>query len=342
MNAPFGPNRPDALPGLLWGFGFDCDGRPEALDPDSAAAFAAAQGGWVWLHFDLLDRRCHGWLSAISHFGATGRSTLLSTGDHQHLRVAPDCLAGVLADTIRRMDGRAEEIGHWRFAMTEGILVSAGRHALDAIETVRHAVAGGQRIPTPANLVEAILEEIANDCERLVLEIGGDLDRVEDRVLADAVHDERRPLAHLRRRLVRLHRRIGNLLVMIHRLDHQAKAEPAISLHAAVGRVVQRLAELDHELREMQERGRLLQEEIAAKLATEANSYLQAISILTTLLLPPTLIVSIFGMNVQGLPLTGDADGFAWVLVISAGCSAGAYWLLKRAPGLLKRSGLIR
>jgi len=160
-------------------------------------------------------------------------------------------------------------------------------------------------------------------------------------VLADAVHDDRRTLAHLRRRMVRLHRRTGNLLTMIHRLDHQVKGEPAVSVHAAVGRVVQRLAELEHELREMQERGRLLQEEIAAKLATETNNYLQAISILTALFLPPTLIVGIFGMNTKGLPLTDDADGFAWVMLLSACCSLGAYWLLKRAPKLFQRSGLI-
>jgi zinc transporter len=337
-----GSSRPDELPGLIWGFGFDRDGRPEALDPEIAAAFTAKPGGWIWLHFDLLDQRCQHWLSAASHFGTAGKTTLLSSGDHQHFRIAADCLAGVLADTIHKLDGTSEEVGHWRFALTGAVVVSAGRHALDSVEAVRRAIQSGIAVPAPANLVEAILEEIAGDCEKRVVALGSDLDRVEDRVLADAVHDERRPLAHLRRRTVRLHRRIGNLLIMIHRLDHQAKAEPAASLHAAVGRVVQRLTELEHELREMQERGRLLQEEIAAKLATETNNYLQAISVLTALFLPPTLIVGIFGMNTKGLPLSDDADGFIWVMLLSALCSAGAYWLLKRAPTLFKRSGLLR
>jgi len=337
-----GSSRPNELPGLLWGFGFDQAGRPEALDPELAAAFSAKPGGWIWLHFDLVDQRCQNWLSAAAHLGPAAKTTLLSTGDHQHFRISSDSLAGVLADTIHTLDGKTDEIGHWRFALTGEIVVSAGRHALDSVESVRQAIHGGAAVSAPANLVEAILEEIASDCERRVVALGSDLDRVEDRVLADAVHDERRPLAHLRRHTVRLHRRIGNLLIMIHRLDHQAKAEPAASLHAAVGRVTQRLAELEHELREMQERGRLLQEEIAAKLATETNTYLQAITVLTALFLPPTLIVGVFGMNIQGLPLTQDPEGFEWVMLISALCALGAYWLLKRAPKLFKRSGLIR
>jgi zinc transporter len=333
---------PNELPGLLWGFGFDHRGRPEALDPELAAAFSPQPGGWVWLHFDLVDQRCQNWLAAASHLGPAAKATLLSTGDHQHFRISADSLAGVLADTVHTLHGKAEEIGHWRFALAGDIVVSAGRHTLDSVEAVRTAIQDGTAVPSPANLFEAILEEIAGDCERRVVALGGELDRVEDRVLADAVHDERRPLAQRRRHTVRLHRRIGNLLIMIHRLDHQAKAEPATSLHAAVGRVTQRLAELEHELREMQERGRLLQEEITAKLATETNNYLQAITVLTALFLPPTLIVGVFGMNVPGLPLSDDPQGFEWVLLISALCALGAYWLLKRAPKLFKKSGLLR
>ena len=343
MNAIHGSGRPgDAPPGLLWGFGFDREGRPEALEPELVSAFSTRPGGWTWLHFDLLDQRCQNWLAALNHIPAAGRTTLLSSGDHQHIRVAPGCLAGVLADAVRKLDGSADEIGHWRFTMSGATLVSAGRHSLIAVEAVRQAIAGGAQVASPANLVEMILEEIAGECDQRVQNLAADLDRVEDRILADEVHDERRPLAQLRRRVVRLHRRIDNVLAMVRRLDHLAKAEPALSVHAAVARVTQRLAEADHELRELQERGRLLQEEIAAKLATEANNYLQGISVLTALLLPPTLVVGIYGMNVKDIPFADDDMGFLWVMFFCVAGALVAYWLMKRAPRLFRNSGLIR
>jgi zinc transporter len=90
----------------------------------------------------------------------------------------------------------------------------------------------------------------------------------------------------------------------------------------------------------MQERGRLLQEEVSNKLATETNNYLQAISVLTALFLPPTLIVGIFGMNTKGLPLTDMDDGFLWVMLGSVLSSAATYWLLKRAPRLFRGYGI--
>jgi zinc transporter len=347
IDSPSGPARPFSPlpglpPGLLWAFGFDAAGRSAVIEPELASAFDAEAGGWAWLHFDLLDQRCQSWLSALSHLHETGRATLLSSGDHQHMRVAGDCLAGVFADTIRKLDGVSDDLGHWRFAISDRMVISAGRHTLQSVELVHQAIAGGATVRSPANLVEAILEQIAGECESKVQTLSDELDRVEDRALADAVHDDRRPLGHLRRHIVRLHRRIGSLLTMIHRLDHHAQVEPATSLHAAVARVTQRLVDLEHGLREAQERGRLLQEEVSNKLASEMNSYLQAISVLTALFLPPTLIVGIFGMNTKGLPLTDIDDGFIWVMLISILSSAGTYWLLKRAPKLFKGSGMIR
>jgi Mg2+ and Co2+ transporter CorA len=313
-----------------------------SLDLGGTIPLERQAAGWRWLHFDLLDQRCQDWLATHPEISPAARGTLLSSGDHQHIRVATECLSGVIADTIRKLDDHGEDLGHWRFAMHDGLIVSAGRHALQAIETVRQGIASGATLPTPAHLIEAILDEIAADADLRVMKLAADLDRVEDSILADEIHDERGRLSHLRRRTVRLHRRIFGLLTMIHRLDHQVKGDLAISLHTAISRVVQRLAELSHELTAMQERGRLLQEEITTKLATESNAYLQGISILTALFLPPTFIVGVFGMNTGGLPLTGTPEGFILVLLLCVVCALGAYWLLKRTPRLFKNSGMIR
>jgi zinc transporter len=52
--------------------------------------------------------------------------------------------------------------------------------------------------------------------------------------------------------------------------------------------------------------------------------------------LPASLVASIFGMNVKGLPLTEDDSGFVWSLVLLVSVSAVVFWLLKRS-GILGR-----
>ena len=47
----------------------------------------------------------------------------------------------------------------------------------------------------------------------------------------------------------------------------------------------------------------------------QTNRSLHVLAIVTTVFLPATLVTGVFGMNVAGLPLTQNADGFGWAMV---------------------------
>jgi len=334
------PDGPRPLPGLAWAFRFGPDGAAEALPVDRAIDPTAIEDGWLWLHFNLGDQRSRHWLSDSPHLHWAARDALVSPEERQQLQMAQDCCFGALLDTVRSLDGAANETSHWRFAMTEHVLVSGCRHSLRALESTRQAIERGRPLPAPTHVLESVVGEMLADMERSVGDLAAGFDKVEDRVLADAVYDERKRLSSLRRKAVRVHRRLVGLVTTFHRLEHNHAADTGPLLRATAGRIAQRLAALDHEVVAMQDRGRLLQEEISAQLAAEANSHLHALSILTSLFLPPTLVVGIFGMNVQGLPLTDNGSGFLWIMLVCALSAAVVYGALKRIRYLLKRSGL--
>jgi len=96
------------------------------------------------------------------------------------------------------------------------------------------------------------------------------------------------------------------------------------------GKLAQRLDGLDHDIIELRERSRLLEEEIHFKLEEESNRHLHTLSIVTTLLLPPTLITGVFGMNTKGLPLTDVETGFLWAAALMVGSVALAYFFMRR------------
>ena len=69
----------------------------------------------------------------------------------------------------------------------------------------------------------------------------------------------------------------------------------------------------------LQERAKLLQEELAARVTEDAGSKLNVLTALTAVFLPMTLITGIFGMNVAGLPGTAEsatADAFWWTMLL--------------------------
>lgn len=69
------------------------------------------------------------------------------------------------------------------------------------------------------------------------------------------------------------------------------------------------------------ERAKLLQEELASRLAESTGRNLYVLSILTAVLLPMTLITGIFGMNVAGLPGVHEPAAFwhVMLLVVASG-----------------------
>ena len=156
------------------------------------------------------------------------------------------------------------------------------------------------------------------------------LDEIEEQVLSDSAADLRQNLGRLRRTCVRLHRQLSGLRIVFHRLEqkHLDDLKPALRLRA--GKLAQRLDGLDHTIVEMRERSRLLQEELHLKIEEQGNNNIRVLSVLTALLLPPTLITGIFGMNTKGLPFTDLETAFLWAALLMGLSSVAAYFIMRR------------
>ena len=64
----------------------------------------------------------------------------------------------------------------------------------------------------------------------------------------------------------------------------------------------------------LQERIKLLQEEIAASVNEQNNRSLFVLTIVTVLALPINIMAGLLGMNVGGIPLAQNDSGF-WIVV---------------------------
>jgi zinc transporter len=322
-----------AIPGLVWAFRLHSDGRAEALPID--APFESIHDGRLWLHFNLTDARARSWLATID-LPVLARELLLSKDNYQQLHTSDGCVYGVFSDLVRAIDTPTEETGFLRFAMTERLLISGRHQALCAVDATRRVLEGGHRVETVAALLEKIIDEVADTMDRMADRIGTEIDEIEESLLTGQVKsDTRGQLGRQRRTCVRLHRQLAGLRVLFHRLEQKNTDHLPPALQLQAGRLAQRLDGLDHDIVELRERSRLLEEELRFKMEEESNRHLHALSVVTTLLLPPTLITGIFGMNTKGLPLTDVETGFLWAAAMMIGASGLAYLIMRRL-GIVK------
>jgi zinc transporter len=80
----------------------------------------------------------------------------------------------------------------------------------------------------------------------------------------------------------------------------------------------------------LQERIKLLQEEVAGRVAEENNRSLFVLTMVTVLALPINMIAGLLGMNVGGIPLAEHPLGFWIVVAVIATFTVGAAVLALR------------
>jgi zinc transporter len=322
------------VPGLVWAFRIHADGSPEALPID--APVTSSHDGLLWLHFNLADAQALHWLATTDlQLPAQAMQLVLGKDNFQQLHGADDSVYGVISDLMRDIAETSDETGYLRFAMTERILVSGRHHALCAVDVTRRALEGGRRIESAAALLETIVNNVADAMDRIADRLGHALDEIEEQILSSDNVDLRSELGRHRRTCVRLHRQLSGLRVVFHRFELKSldQLKPALRLRA--GKLAQRLDGLDHTIVEMRERSRLLQEELHLKIEEQGNDNIRVLSVLTAVLLPPTLITGIFGMNTKGLPFTELDSAFLLASLLMILSSLGAYLIMKRI-GIVK------
>jgi zinc transporter len=155
------------------------------------------------------------------------------------------------------------------------------------------------------------------------------LDDIEDEILAGNVKQQRAQLGRARRLCARLRREFAPERADLNRWLHHPGPAVDSEDREAMQACTDQLAFALEELAELYERAKLLQEELAARLAENTGRNLYVLSILTAVLLPMTLVTGIFGMNVAGLPGLRGGHSFWWVMFLIVASGAVTLALLR-------------
>jgi zinc transporter len=301
--------------GLLWAR------RPDALAPLNEAEVdatlrGAPAGGGLWLHLDLVDSRARSFLQTLPCLPPFARDALVDRAEVPHLEVTGDVLWGAVPDFHQDVDGPPdpERMGLLQIVLTPTLLVTARRHPLRATHQSNATAGPGL---TPAARWDHIMRSLLDGILRASASLGGQLDTIEEALLRDQ-HSGRAGLAALRRAVLQLHRRVEPLAHLYEDLAEFAPAWMAPAGHDAA-RMARRMEAALRVVQGLQERGRIAQDELASRTAEEANRRLLTLSVLTAVLLPPTLVAGIFGMNTTDLPGTAAPGGFWWAMAAILG-----------------------
>jgi zinc transporter len=331
MAMPYGADQH----GLICGYLFlpNAGGQPIALS--QAVEWLRnlpADGGeeFIWLHFNLTAASAQTWmqthLSAAPEFFAALRQDSRST----RIEDADDNLVAVVNDVAYEFSFDPSQIATLWLNVSERVAVSARVHPLRSIDRLRQAVNEGARFTSSVALLNHLMNDQGDVLVRIVREATLKVDGIEDSLLRGRLTHQRSELSKLRRVLVRLQRLLAPEPAALFRLLRQPP--PWIATHdlEELRQSTEEFSLVLRDLAALQERIKLLQEEIAAQVSEQTNRSLFTLTVVTVLALPINITTGFFGMNVGGIPLAENSHGFLTMVLIVVAVTAVAGWFAFR------------
>jgi zinc transporter len=309
--------------GLICGFLFlaGAAGTPVTL----AAAedwlrddMASAHTGFIWLHFNLTDASAEKWIKTHLPVVPEFFEALHAGSRSTRIEDARDTLVAVLNDVAYEFAFDPSEIETLWVNVNPRMAISARRRPLRSIDRLRQAVKDGCCFDSPVAFLNHLLHDQGDELARIAREATLRVDTIEDSFLIGRLKHKRSDLGQLRRVLVRLQRLLApepgalfRLLrqpppwIVAHDLEHLRQATEEFSL-------------VLRDLSELQERTKLLQEEVTARVGEQTNRSVFILTAVTVLALPINIVAGLLGMNVGGIPLAQDPNGFVVIVGIVA------------------------
>jgi len=319
--------------GLICGFVFSYDGVAQAIDVAQALQWLVSPvqaQGFVWLHFNLGQVSTERWLRQHLNLSPVFYETLREASRSTRVELDDGTLVAVVNDVHYDFSFEPSDISTLWLSVSERLIVSARMQPLRSVDRLRDAVRRGVPITSSVALLVHLMHDQGDVLANIVREITARIDTIEDKLLAGRLETKRADLGVSRRLLVRLQRLLAPEPAALFRL---LKKPPPWIRETDIEDLHQSSEEFNVALSDMaalQERIKLLQEEIAGRVAEANNRSLFVLTVVTVMALPINIMAGLFGMNVGGIPLADHPAGFWIVVAVIVSFTAVAAWIVFR------------
>jgi zinc transporter len=319
--------------GLICCYAFNTDGS-RSLDSGALTDWLSqtdTSDELIWMHLNLSPASAELWLRQHLQLPETFFDALHEGVRATRIERADDALIAVMNDVLFDFSFDASDISTLWLAVTPRIVVTARLRPLRSIDRLRVAVKEGECFASTTAILVHLLRDQADVLTLIVRDIADKTDQIEDHLLANRLDQHRANLGTMRRLLVRLQRLLAPEPSALFRLLNRPPLWINDDDRQDLRQSTEEFATVIQEIIALQERIKLLQEEIAAQINEQTNRSLFVLTTVSVLALPINIIAGFLGMNVGGIPLTDSPHGF-WVivLIVASFTAVAVYWVFGR------------
>ncbi len=178
-------------------------------------------------------------------------------------------------------------------------------------------------------LLYRILDRLVDYCLPILNKIGDNIERVEDNIFGDGVRGTLKEISLLRRDIISFRRTIWPMRAVIGSLEPKVRRFTKKDMEDYFGDMVDHVDKIWDALDEYKEIIEGLNDTHDSLATNRTNEVVRILTVIATILLPITVVASIYGMNIP-LPFQDSSYSFLIVLFIILFIIVGMLYVFRR------------
>lgn len=313
-------------PGLRFAAVIHADGSTHDLNWRYIDAWRP-EDGFLWIHIERDDPVAQRWMRERSGIDPLVVESLLDEDSRPRVQDRDDDMMIVLRGVNKAPPEPGREMNEtqlvpihiWAEA-TRCISLRDKAHSLDALRDIRRAMLLRKGPLTIGILLGLIAEKIVDHLGTLIDELEESLSDIEDRICEGGFEAGLRlEISEIRRKIVQLRRYLAPQRDALYRLERDDASWLDADARYRIRDVNDRLSRQIDDIDEMRSRAAILNEDFTNMLNERAISASNRLTALAALVLPPSLVAAMLGMNIGGIPGGSSPDAFLWLCAIIVG-----------------------
>ncbi len=272
--------------------------------------------GLLWVHLDRTGSESRRWLREESDLDPLITEGLLAEDVRPRELPVDQSLLVTLRGVNLNPGADPEDMVGVRIWLEPARIVTLRHRKLMAINDVREAFAGGVGPHGPGQFLTMLSDRLIVRMGPVIDELVDRIDDLEEAVLQSQSTEQRLGIAELRRETIALRRYLAPQREVMARLTTAGASWLAPGDKALLREVADRITRLVEDLDAARERAAVVQDELNTRLSDQMNRTMYVLTVVATVLLPPSLITGLLGINVAGMPGAEQPWAFAIVIVL--------------------------
>lgn len=319
-------------PGVRFACLLDGRGRARDLTLDELRQWQPGQGV-LWIHLERDAPEAQRWLLEESGINPVMCEALLAEESRPRVEDVEDALLAVLRGVNTGASGPDAldlvPIHLWIDA-NRVISLRDKDHFLLALRDIREALVAGKGPIGTGDLFVRIADKVVRDVEPVLAALDDEVDHLDDQLQELDSETARHRLGDQRRRAIHLRRYLAPQREALFRLQVEdmpwLSRRDKIHLREVTDKVLRYVESLDT----TRDRTTILHEDLTALVSERISKNSNRLTALAAILLPPSLVAGLLGVNVGGIPGSDHPWAFALVVSLILAIFPLEIWILRR------------